>query len=185
MKNFSSKSFLLMILLFLTILSSGAELKTCKPNGRVKARKTPPGFCSNNPDCCIEGHYYPTYQCSPPVSQKTRAILTLSSFENEIYGPTSCSERYYSDEMHVVALSTGWYNRGARCLNNITITAPNGKSVNAIVVDECDSTVGCDEDDDFQPPCANNVVEASKGVWKALGVPQEEWAKLPITWSPL
>lgn len=183
MMNFTCKSSLLMILIFIAILSSEAEFITCKPSGRVRGQKSPPGVCNNNPDCCIEGQYYPIYQCSPPVSKKTNAILTLTSFEDEIYGPTTCSERYYSDEMHVVALSTGWYNRGERCLNNITISAPNGRSVNAIVVDECDSTTGCDVDNDYQTPCANNVVEASKGVWKALGVPQEQWDKLHVTWS--
>ncbi|KAF4394118.1 hypothetical protein F8388_017931 [Cannabis sativa] len=39
-----------------------------------------------------------------------------------------------------------------------------------MVVDECDSTAGCDADHDYQPPCPNNIVDASKAVWKALGV---------------
>ncbi|WJZ94821.1 hypothetical protein VitviT2T_013646 [Vitis vinifera] len=84
--------------------------------------------------------------------------------------------------MPVMALSTGWYNKGSRCLNNITITA-NGRSVVAMVVDECDSTMGCDSDHDYQPPCANNIVDASRAVWKALGVPQDQWGGLDITWT--
>ncbi|KHN42207.1 Putative ripening-related protein 2 [Glycine soja] len=32
----------------------------------------------------------------------------------------------------------------------------------------CDSTKGCDADHDYQPPCANNIVDASKAVWEAL-----------------
>ena len=37
----------------------------------------------------------------------------------------------------------------------------------------------------YQPPCPNNIVDASKAVWKALGVPEEsdDWGKLNITWS--
>ena len=39
-----------------------------------------------------------------------------------------------------------------------------------MVVDECDSTKGCDGDHDFQPPKRNNIVDASKAVLKALEV---------------
>lgn len=87
----------------------------------------------------------------------------------------------------MVALSTGWFNDKQRCLNYITIYG-NGRSVQAKVVDEGDSTMGCescDADHDYQPPCPNNIVDASKAVWKALGVPEEsdDWGKLNITWS--
>ncbi|XP_061999338.1 uncharacterized protein LOC133716678 [Rosa rugosa] len=44
-----------------------------------------------------------------------------------------------------------WYNNGKRCSHYITIYG-NGKSVKAKVVDECDSTRGCDDD----------IVDASK-----------------------
>ncbi len=59
----------------------------------------------------------------------------------------------------------------------------NGRSVVATVVDECDSRAGCDEEHDYQPPCNNNIVDASKAVWKALGVPHDQWGGLDITWS--
>ncbi|PKH61286.1 hypothetical protein CRG98_050279 [Punica granatum] len=53
-----------------------------------------------------------------------------------------------------------------------------------MVVDECDSTMGCDDDHDYQPPCANNIVDASRAVWAALGVPQDsdDWGWMDITW---
>ncbi|PNX70819.1 hypothetical protein L195_g057775, partial [Trifolium pratense] len=35
----------------------------------------------------------------------------------------------------------------------------------AVVVDECDSTMGCDQDHDYQPPCRNNIVDASKRLY--------------------
>ncbi|KAF4380461.1 hypothetical protein F8388_024754 [Cannabis sativa] len=69
-----------------------------------------------------------------------------------------------------------------RCLQNITIYG-NGRSVSAMVVDECDSTAGCDADHDYQPPCPNNIVDASKAVWKALGVSKGDWGELDIYWS--
>ena len=53
----------------------------------------------------------------------------------------------------------------------------------AMVVDECDSMRGCDEAHDYQPPCDNNIVDASKAVWVALGVPSDDWGGLDITWS--
>ena len=48
---------------------------------------------------------------------------------------------------------------------------------------ECDSTMGCDSDHDYQPPCENNIVDASKAVWKALGVPGSDWGGMDIYWS--
>ncbi|KAA8516033.1 hypothetical protein F0562_019212 [Nyssa sinensis] len=99
-----------------------------------------------------------------------KTVLTLNSFEagGNGGGPSECDNKYHSDDTPVVALSTGWFNHKKRCLNTITIYG-NGRSVKAKVVDECDSTMGCDADPDFQPPCPNNIVDASSAVWKALG----------------
>ncbi|RVW84360.1 putative ripening-related protein 2 [Vitis vinifera] len=74
-------------------------------------------------DCCEEGKLYTTYKCSPPVSSHTKAFLTLNGFENNEDGgaPSECDGQFHSDDMPVMALSTGWYNKGSRCLNNITI----------------------------------------------------------------
>ncbi|CAM8889490.1 unnamed protein product [Rhodiola kirilowii] len=96
--------------------------------------------------------------------------------------PSECDDKFHPDTSPVVALSTGWYSRGKRCLDYITIYG-NGNSVKAMVVDECDSTMGCDSDHDFQPPCPNNIVDASKAVWKALGVDEGDWGELDIYWS--
>ncbi|EXC06839.1 hypothetical protein L484_017305 [Morus notabilis] len=95
---------------------------------------------------------------------------------------SECDNRYHPDDTPVVALSTGWFHSGSRCFNNITIRA-KGRSVVAMVVDECDSSVGCDAEHDYQSPCANNIVVASRAVWKALGVSREDWGGLDITWS--
>ncbi|CAN1237081.1 Putative ripening-related protein 2 [Linum grandiflorum] len=96
----------------------------------------------------------------------TKALLTLNSFQKGEDG----------------ALSTGWFERKRRCSQFVKIMW-KGKTVRAKVVDECDSARGCDKDHDFQPPCPNNVVDASKAVWKALGVPSEDWGSLKVTWS--
>ena len=45
-----------------------------------------------------------------------------------------------------------------------------GRALELKVVDECDSTKGCDGDHDYQPPCNNNIVDASKAIWDVLGV---------------
>ncbi|OMO65776.1 hypothetical protein CCACVL1_21403 [Corchorus capsularis] len=130
------------------------------------------------------GKYYTTYTCSPPVSSQTKATLTLNSFEagGDGGGPSECDNQYHSDDDPVVALSTGWFNHKKRCFQYINIYG-NGKSVRAKVVDECDSTMGCDSDHDYQPPCDNNIVDASKAVWKALGVPQDQWGGMDIYWA--
>ncbi|XP_020081989.1 putative ripening-related protein 4 [Ananas comosus] len=110
--------------------------------------------------------------------------MTLNSFARggDSGGPSECDGKYDPDHEMVVALSTGWFDRSSRCLKSIRIAAANGRSVLAKVVDECDSAHGCDEEHDFQPPCPNNVVDASPAVWKALGIP-EEVGEHRITWS--
>ncbi|KAM7472189.1 hypothetical protein LguiA_010372 [Lonicera macranthoides] len=95
----------------------------------------------------------------------TLGRLTLNSFqkggENAITSTTLMTSR------PAVPLSTGWYNKGRQCHNHITINA-NGRSVNAMVVDECDSNAGCDKEHDYRPPRANNIVDATKAGDKAL-----------------
>ncbi|KAH6789478.1 hypothetical protein C2S51_004484 [Perilla frutescens var. frutescens] len=152
----------------------------------VKGKKLPKDQCNraNDSDCCKEGKYYSIYKCSPPVSGRTKAVLTINGFEKgaDSGGPSECDGKYHSDDTPIVALSTGWFNNMKRCFKNVTIYG-NGKSVNAMVVDECDSTLGCDEDHDYQPPCPNNIVDASRAVWKALGVPQSDWGEMEVHWS--
>lgn len=81
-----------------------------------------------------------------------------------------------------MALSTGWYNGGSRCGKKIKITARNGRSVVAKVVDECDSVNGCDREHAGLPPCGNNIVDGSDGVWKALGL-DIDVGEEPVSWS--
>nr|GMD82360.1 putative ripening-related protein 1 [Ipomoea batatas] len=157
----------------------------CTPSGKIRGKKPPPGQCNqeNGSDCCKQGEMYTTYKCSPPVTGNTKATLTLNSFQKggDGGGPSECDNQYHSDDTPVVALSTGWYSGWSRCLNNIKISA-NGRSVTAMVVDECDSTMGCDDEHDYQPPCENNIVDASKAVWEALGLDQNE-GEHDITWT--
>ncbi|GFY92543.1 hypothetical protein Acr_08g0009390 [Actinidia rufa] len=140
-------------LLILTI-SSSVGAQSCKPSGKLRGKKPPPG------------------QCNP------RMTLNAGMEEGHLNAITSSMQMTHT----VVALSTGWFNNQKRCLKNITIHG-NGRSVEAMVVDECDSTMGCDEDHDFQPPCPNNIVDASEAVWKALGVPKKDRGNLDIFWS--
>ncbi|KAF9596992.1 hypothetical protein IFM89_014706 [Coptis chinensis] len=164
-----------------TCFLEAAEGQACSPSGNVTGTKPPAGECNeeNDSDCCVQGELYTIFNCSPPVSNPTNALLTLNSFEEggDGGGPSECDNKYHSDDKPVVAL-----DYESRCLKNITISA-NGKSVVAMVVDECDSTMGCDKDHDYQPPCRNNIVDASKAVWKALGIAQSDWGELQIVWS--
>ncbi|CAB4300355.1 unnamed protein product [Prunus armeniaca] len=182
---FSRGSIALLVILLSTICLV-TEAQKCRPSGKIRGRKAPAGQCNkeNQSECCVAGKMYPTYTCSPPLSGSTKAYLTLNSFEKngDGGGPSECDNQYHNDNTPVVALSTGWYNNGGRCHNHIRING-NGRSVVAMVVDECDSTEGCDADHDYQPPCPNNIVDASKAVWKALGVPEGNWGGLDITWS--
>ncbi|XP_072969977.1 kiwellin-1-like [Typha angustifolia] len=133
----------------------------CNPSGYLQGK---PGSCNteNGSECCAAGKSYPQYRCSPDVTSSTRATLTLNSFEpgGDGGGQSECDGKYHSNKERVVALSTGWYNGGSRCLKNIRING-NGKSVLAKVVDECASVNGCDKEQNFGPPCRNNIVDAS------------------------
>ncbi|KAM7276387.1 hypothetical protein ACFE04_018253 [Oxalis oulophora] len=110
------------------------------------------------------------------LQAREKAVLTVNSFEEggDGGGPSKCDERYHSNNARVVALSTRWYNGGSRCLKHITIYG-NGNSVDAKVVDECDSNAGC----------ATNVVDASSAVWEALGVPKtsDQYGYIDIYWA--
>ncbi|KAM5555273.1 kiwellin-1-like [Rosa sericea] len=181
MKSFFSTGSIIAILLLAIFLVS--EAQQCSSSGAIIGTS---GQCNqeNDAECCKDGVSYPTYTCSPPVSGNTQAKLTLNSFEagGDGGGPSKCDSQYHDDNTQVVALSTGWYDNNSRCSKYITING-NGVSVDAMVVDECDSTKGCDAEHDYQPPCPNNVVDASKAVWEALGVSEDKRGDLDITWS--
>ncbi|XP_076928617.1 putative ripening-related protein 1 [Bidens hawaiensis] len=100
--------------------------------------------------------------------------MTINSFEKggSGGGPSECDGQYHSDDTLIVALSSRWYNNGQRCFKFITINY-SGRSVQAMVVDECDSKRGCKDD----------IVDASKAVWKALAVPKSQWGETSVTWS--
>uniref|UniRef100_A0A452YL00 Ripening-related protein 1 n=2 Tax=Aegilops tauschii TaxID=37682 RepID=A0A452YL00_AEGTS len=150
----------------------------CRANGYLPGKS---GNCekSKNPDCCEDGKRYPQYHCSPPVTVATKAILMLNSFEKgkDGGGPSECDNAYQSDE----ELSTGWFKSMARRGHRIKITA-NGNSVYSKVVDECGSVYGCNDYHNYEPPCANNIVNASLGVWNVLGLDQNVSME-GITWS--
>ncbi|GAB2224153.1 hypothetical protein Droror1_Dr00004901 [Drosera rotundifolia] len=179
----------ILVPIFLILLSAGhvhVNGQDCTPSRELTGTTPPAGQCNTEDysNCCVAGQQYPTYTCSPPVSSQTRAILTLNSFEQggDGGGASACDGQYHSDNTPVVALSTGWYNNRSRCGEQIIING-NGQTTTATVVDECDSTEGCDSEHDYQPPCANNTVDASQAVWEALGVPKDQWGQLQITWS--
>lgn len=168
-----------------TVFTTTIEAKTCKPSGRIRGRQAPKDQCDpSSDDCCQAGKSYTTYKCSPPVRKRTKATLTINDFQKggDGGGPSECDQKYHSNKTPVVALSTGWFNGMKRCLKNITVYA-NDRSVQATVVDECDSTKGCDKEHGYQPPCPNNIVDASKAVWEALGIPKRDWGWYDVYWS--
>ncbi|KAJ7981026.1 kiwellin-like [Quillaja saponaria] len=142
------------------------------------------GKCNDDPD--VGTHIWKEQPsiCSPPVSSSTSAILTLNDFSKNGDGgaESQCDEKFHDNTERVVALSTGWYDGGSRCFKMIRITAKNGRSVTAKVVDQCDSVNGCDKEHAFQKPCDNNIVDGSQAVWDALGL-DTDIGRVPVTWS--
>lgn len=168
----------------------GTHICSCAPYGYITAPTITSSECNINDDpCCVTGHKYGRYACSPAItSPATTATMTVNSFAEggDGGGAGACFGKYYSDSDRVVALSTGWYKGGSRCGHTIRING-NGKSTTAEVVDECDSENGCDADHAYQVPCATNIVDASPGVWKALGVAttNDLYGYMTVTWSQI
>ncbi|RZC43560.1 hypothetical protein C5167_036507 [Papaver somniferum] len=186
LSNYSLVVLLNLLFAVLTCLEiTGAQ--NCGPSGNVTGTQPPPGKCNreNNSQCCKPGHRYSTFTCSPHPNHQ--AILTLNGFGPREDGgsESKCDNRFHNNNTPIVALSTGWfgYRNQKRCMHNIAITG-NGKTVTAMVVDECDSTRGCDKEHAYQPPCHNNIVDASKAVWTALGVPEgsAKYGHMHVTW---
>ncbi|KAI3719286.1 hypothetical protein L6452_20181 [Arctium lappa] len=78
------KSFrFLVVLVLLAATSFEIDAQTCKPDGGIRGKKPPPGQCNrqNDSDCCVQGKFYTTYTCSPPVTSDTKATLTINSFQ--------------------------------------------------------------------------------------------------------
>ena len=149
------------------------------------------GSCQTLDDCagqliCIDGKCdddpeLGTHTCGggslptpDPPSSSTPAILTNNNFEEggDGGGPSECDGKYHDNSQKIVALSTRWYDHGSRSGNMIKITVPNGRSVLAKVVDECDESDGC----------PNDIVDGSDGVWNALGL-DIDIGEVHVTWS--
>lgn len=195
--NFSSSNMpkSVSFLVFFFIFSNAVEATTniCKPNGFLKGTA---GNCNtmNDSECCENGKKYNTYVCSPTVTSKTPATLTLNGFGkgDDGGGAGACFGKFYRSNELVVALSTGWmtdYSNSiktgkSRCGKRIRISA-GGKSVLATVVDECSSVSGCDREHSYQPPCSPNVVDASNAVWKLLGIKENssKYGYMNVTWK--
>ncbi|KAK8630972.1 hypothetical protein V6N13_079740 [Hibiscus sabdariffa] len=187
--HIASTVFLLMYFQFLTITNLFIlEVHTCPchSSARIMGQASPPGKCNtvDRSACCVRGQVYDVYDCSPPVSRHTKANLTLQRFDHGGDGPkpAECDGEYHDDDELVVVLSTGWYDSGGRCLDFINIRG-NGRRVRAKVVDECVSSGGCDESNNYEPPCGDTIVRAIRAVWSALGVPDTQWNTMIIHWS--
>ncbi|KAK1692748.1 hypothetical protein QYE76_009445 [Lolium multiflorum] len=89
------------------------------------------------------------------------ATMTLNGFERGEGEPAECDGQYHNNNEMLAALSTRWYAGGIWCQKMISITnTQNGRTVQARVVDECDSNHGCKD----------NIVDTSVAVWNALGL---------------
>ncbi|KAE8660809.1 hypothetical protein F3Y22_tig00116951pilonHSYRG00883 [Hibiscus syriacus] len=106
-----------------------ADPNTCKPSGKIRGPKPPKACNHQGSECCKQGELYDIYKCSPPVPNRTKAILMLLNFGNEdSHGPSECDDKFHSDKELVVDLSTGWFNKKKRSSHLVKIYG-NGKSL--------------------------------------------------------
>ena len=104
----------------------------------------------------------------------TSAVMTVNGFQKGEAGggAAACDGRFHSNDDLIVALSSRWYAGGKRCSKKIRINADTGRTVEAQVVDECDSHRGC----------KNNIVDSSPAVWKKLGL-NTNVGEVHVTWT--
>ncbi|KAL6276154.1 hypothetical protein ACE6H2_019755 [Prunus campanulata] len=180
-------SLMLFNIIFLLPHPSKAQESTCHGPCVVLASPLPPSSddCRSSGTLSCKDGDFPTYTCSPPVMPSTSAKLTLNNFSEGGEGsdPSECDGKFHENTELVVALSTGWFDNKARCFQTIIVTAvSNGMSVAAKVVDQCDSTLGCDKAHGSLPPCENNIVDGSAAVWEALSLDKDS-GSAEVTWS--
>ncbi|XP_049353435.1 kiwellin-like [Solanum verrucosum] len=164
--------------------------KICQSSPPSVPSPTPTNTCRPSSTVNCNG-VHPIYRCSPHVTSSMPAQVTFNDFSKggdfaRCYrdggGPSSCDGKYHNNNERIVALSIGWFPGRSRCGKMILIRSNNEKTVTAKVVDECDSTMGCDAEHAFQSPCKNNIVDGSITVWRALGL-DTNLGIVPVTWS--
>ncbi|XBH81481.1 hypothetical protein VPH35_107051 [Triticum aestivum] len=102
----------------------------------------------------------------------TPAVMSLNGFQQgEEGGPAKCDGQYHSDSLLLVAMTSAWYGPG-RCGKVISIKSTGGITVQAVVVDECDTDNGC----------GTTEISTSAGVWHAFGL-DTSVGEVPVTWS--
>jgi hypothetical protein len=161
-----------------------SKTRTKHRKKKVKPTNTPNDNTNNTPNDNTNNNT--PNDNTPNNSNDTPGILTVNGFEQGQDGgaESECDGQFHSNTEMIAALSTGWYDNGSRCGKMININY-NGKTVQAKIVDECDSNVGFDAAHAFQPPCGTNIVDVSQAVWDALGISQNDpnFGNMPITWS--
>jgi hypothetical protein len=140
----------------------------CESFGILQAKDTGNGKCSLEPVLDIQ---FDKFLCSPEITSSTNAVMSWNDFAEGGSGgwPSYCDGIYHSNTENVIALSTGWFDNLSNCGREIEITI-DGKTARGIVVDECDSRLGCDPEHAFLPPCKNNIIDTSRAIWDELGL---------------
>ncbi|KAF8672322.1 hypothetical protein HU200_049522 [Digitaria exilis] len=103
---------------------------------------------------------------SSAVSAHTPTVMTVNGFQRGESGgdKSACDGHFHSNDERIVALSSGWLRLdGTRRCNRMIRITRGGRSVVAKVVDEGDSSRGCDD----------NI---------ALGL-DTDVGRFPVTWS--
>ncbi|GLT84593.1 hypothetical protein SLE2022_028140 [Rubroshorea leprosula] len=107
MKQVYSCALFLLCLIFLGA-TLGAEAGTCKPSGKLRGKRPPKGHQKGN----------------------ATNSMTLLLCGRQVLHYIQVFTPIHSDDEPVVALSTGWYNKGSRCLKYINIHG-NGGTIKA------------------------------------------------------
>ncbi|XP_024528945.1 G-type lectin S-receptor-like serine/threonine-protein kinase SD2-5 [Selaginella moellendorffii] len=135
---------------------------------------------AHNPALCFDNTTYQFFNCSPQEQPRNFAAFYFIELEES---PTSCNRSTPPRNSELLAsMSTGWFANGSSCHREIVITAENGLSVTATVIDQCGSNIGCTADTGFYGPCSPRSLGGTRAVWEALGQTYFDNV-LAVTWS--
>ncbi|KAI6702490.1 hypothetical protein NL676_011626 [Syzygium grande] len=185
MKKQVCSNIFILIVLFLGSNHLGVEAQPCKPSGRFRGRKPPPKQCnlkiiSNAAKKAASTQ--PTGARLPfPIKPKTHKLSTaLKKAVMAVGDPSVIRSTIRIVLWWWLCRQGGWTtSTGASKILLSTLTEEVSRPWLWMRM----TTKGCDPARDYQPPCPSNIVDASKAVWKALGVPSHDWGELDIYWS--
>lgn len=151
--------------------------KTCRPSTECAPLAATTTFSSTQPTPVLSSSSSsPSSSSSLPSSSTSNSISAQVSSTLTFYDPTTgggkCDGIHHAPTELVVAMSSSLLTKYSACHSVVSLTVPFSlKSVDVVVVDECDERDGC----------TSNNVDGTPAVWQALGLDMKA-GRVAINW---